>query len=378
MKNFLLVTNFCPFYRIKLYKILNDELKLKILFYSAGTEKYWEASNAQGEKEAQNIYLADDGANKLVILWRYVKVLFSSETKGVIQGFNGAAFIFLGYLIARLRGIPFGIWTGLWYHPRTTFHTLTRPLTDFIYRHADFAVVYGTHVKAYLVGRGMKADRIFIAQNTADNELYAKLPSEEEKKAFREKYNLAENEPALLYVGRFSAEKGPKELLKALSLVKGPPKLIMIGKGPEKEWCENFARENDLPVTFAGYVANEELYRYYNALPIVVIPSVDMPELKEAWSLTVNECMNQGCVVIATESVGAAAGGLVEDGKTGFIVPERNPEKMAAAIEKLVKDKELRETLSQNAKAKIATWDYDHMAEGFRKAVALMEEKLKK
>lgn len=378
MKNFLLVTNFCPFYRIKLYKILNDELKLKILFYSAGTEKYWEASNAQGKKEAQNIYLADDGANKLVILWRYVKVLFSSETKGIIQGFNGAAFIFLGYLIARLRGIPFGIWTGLWYHPRTFFHTLTRPLTDFIYRHADFAVVYGTHVKAYLVGRGMKADRIFIAQNTADNELYSKIPTDEEKLSFREKYGLAENEPALLYVGRFSAEKGPKELLKALSLVKDPPKLIMIGKGPEKEWCENFAKEKKLPVIFAGYVANEELYHYYNAIPIVVIPSVDMPELKEAWSLTVNECMNQGCVVVATESVGAAAGGLVEDGRTGFIVPERDPEKMAAAIEKLVKDKELRETLSQNAKAKIATWDYDHMAEGFRQAVTLMEEKLKK
>lgn len=378
MKNFLLVTNFCPFYRIKLYKILNDELKLRILFYSRGTEKYWEASNAQGKKEAQNIYLAEDGANKIVILWRYVKVLFSSETKGIIQGFNGAAFIFLGYLIARLRGIPFGIWTGLWYHPRTTFHTLTRPLTDFIYRHADFAVVYGTHVKAYLVGRGMKADRIFIAQNTADNELYSKIPTDEEKLSFREKYGLAENEPALLYVGRFSAEKGPKELLKALSLVKGPPKLIMIGKGPEKEWCENFAKEKNLPVTFAGYVANEELYHYYNAIPIVVIPSVDMPELKEAWSLTVNECMNQGCVVVATESVGAAAGGLVEDGRTGFIVPERDPEKMAAAIEKLVKDKELRETLSQNAKAKIATWDYDHMAEGFRQAVTLMEEKLKK
>lgn len=378
MKNFLLVTNFCPFYRIKLYKILMDELKLKILFYSAGTEKYWEASNAQGKKEAQNIYLADDGANKLVILWRYVKVLFSSETKGVIQGFNGAAFIFLGYLIARLRGIPFGIWTGLWYHPRTFFHTLTRPLTDFIYRHADFAVVYGTHVKAYLVGRGMKEELIFIAQNTADNELYAKMPTEEEKRSFREKYGLAENEPALLYVGRFSAEKGPKELLKALSLVKDPPKLIMIGKGPEKEWCENFAKEKNLPVIFAGYVANEELYHYYNAIPIVVIPSVDMPELKEAWSLTVNECMNQGCVVVATESVGAAAGGLVEDGRTGFIVPERDPEKMAAAIEKLLADKELRETFSKNARTKIASWDYDHMAEGFRQAVALMEEKLKK
>ena len=378
MKNFLLVTNFCPFYRIKLYKILNDELKLKILFFSAGTEKYWEASNAQGKKEAQNIYLADDGANKLVILWRYVKVLFSSETKGVIQGFNGAAFIFLGYLIARLRGIPFGIWTGLWYHPRTPFHTLTRPLTDFIYRHADFAVVYGTHVKAYLVGRGMKADKIFIAQNTADNELYSKIPEEEKIKAIKEKYGITDDDPKILFVGRFVEDKGLSDLLKALTMLPKNTQLLMIGKGPEKAKCEEFAKANGLKVNFADYVPNDELYLYYSLFDIVAVPSVTTATFKEPWGLVVNECMNQGCVVVATESVGAAAGGLVEDGRTGFIVPERDAEKMAAAIEKLIADKELRETLSKNAKTKIATWDYDHMAEGFRQAVALMEEKLKK
>ena len=378
MKNFLLVTNFCPFYRIKLFKILNDELKLKILFYSAGTEKYWEASNAQGKKEAQNIYLADDGANKFVIIWRYIKVLFSSETKGVIQGFNGAAFIFLGYLIARLRGIPFGIWTGLWYHPRTPFHTLTRPLTDFIYRHADFAVVYGTHVRAYLVGRGMKADKIFIAQNTADNELYSIIPEEEKIKAIKEKYGITDDDPKILFVGRLVEDKGLNDLLKALTMLPKNTQLLMIGKGPEKTKCEEFAKANDLKVNFADYVPNEELYLFYSLFDIVAVPSVTTATFKEPWGLVVNECMNQGCVVVATESVGAAAGGLVEDGKTGFIVPERDPEKMAAAIEKLIADKNLRETLSQNAKAKIATWDYDHMAEGFRQAVALMEEKLKK
>lgn len=378
MKNFLVVTNFCPFYRIKLYKILNDELKLKILFYSAGTEKYWESSNAQGEKEAANIYLADDGANKFVILWRYVKVLFNSETKGVIQGFNGAAFIFLGYLIARLRGIPFGIWTGLWYHPRTFFHSLTRPLVDFIYRHADFAIVYGTHVKAYLVSRGMKENKIFIAQNTADNELYAKTPEEEKIKAIREKYGINDADPKLLFVGRFVEDKGLDDLLKAMAMLPKNTQLLMIGKGPEKAKCEKFAKANDLKISFADYVPNDELYLYYSLFDIVVVPSITTATFKEPWGLVVNECMNQGCVVVATDSVGAAAGGLVEDGKTGFIVPERDPEKLAQAIKKLIEDKELRETLSRNAKNKIASWDYDKMAEGFREAVALMEEKLKK
>lgn len=377
MKNFLLVTNFCPFYRIKLYKILNDELKLKILFYSAGTEKYWESSNAQGEKKAENIYLADDGANKLTILWRYVKVLFSKDTQGIIQGFNGAAFIFLGYIIARLRGIPFGIWTGLWYHPRTPFHTATRPLTDFIYRHADFAVVYGTHIKAYLVSRGMKEDRIFIAQNTADNELYAKTPDADEIAELRLKFQLSQNKTTLLFIGRICEEKGVNDLLEALTLLKDPPRTIILGHGPEKEKYENFARENKLPVQFGDYVPNDKLYAYYAISDIVAVPSVTTKTFKEPWGLVVNECMNQGCVVIATDSVGAAAGGLVEDGKTGFIVPERDPIKLAKAIEKLVEDSALRTTLSQNAKTKIAGWTYDKMAEGFRQAVVLMEEKLK-
>lgn len=377
MKNFLLVTNFCPFYRIKLFKILNDELKLKILFYSAGTEKYWESSNAQGEKKAENIYLADDGASKLTIIWRYIKVLFSKETQGIIQGFNGAAFIFLGYIIARLRGIPFGIWTGLWYHPRTPFHAMTRPLTDFIYRHADFAIVYGTHVKAYLVSRGMRSDKIFIAQNTADNELYAKAPEEEKIKVIKEKYAINDNDPKLLFVGRFVEDKGLNDLLKALTMLPKNTQLLMIGKGPEKAKCEDFAKANDLKINFADYVPNEELYLYYSLFDIVVVPSVTTATFKEPWGLVVNECMNQGCVVVASDSVGAAAGGLVEDGKTGFIVPERDPIKLAQAIEKLIEDKELRETLSKNAKTKIAGWTYDKMAEGFRQAVALMEEKLK-
>ena len=151
----------------------------------------------------------------------------------------------------------------------------------------------------------------------------------------------------------------------------------MIGKGPEKAKCEDFAKANDLKISFADYVPNDELYLYYSLFDIVVVPSVTTATFKEPWGLVVNECMNQGCVVIATESVGAAAGGLVEDGKTGFIVPERDPQKMAAAIEKLISDSELLKTLSQNAKTKIAGWTYDKMAEGFRQAVALMEEKLK-
>ena len=42
---------------------------------------------------------------------------------------------------------------------------------------------------------------------------------------------------------------------------------------------------------------------------------------REPWGLVVNEAMNRGLAVIATDAVGAAAGGLVRDGSNGLVVP---------------------------------------------------------
>ncbi|MBK8935141.1 MAG: glycosyltransferase [Chloroflexi bacterium] len=52
--------------------------------------------------------------------------------------------------------------------------------------------------------------------------------------------------------------------------------------------------------------------------------------------MVINEAFNQGIPVITTEAVGAAAGGLVQDGVNGFIVPERDPIALAKQMTKLL------------------------------------------
>ena len=81
-----------------------------------------------------------------------------------------------------------------------------------------------------------------------------------------------------------------------------------------------------------GYVSPEEALTYYATADLFVLPSVTMPTGKEPWGLVVNEAMNQGLPVVATEAVGAAAGGLVQAGVNGFIVPERDSEALAQVI----------------------------------------------
>ena len=50
----------------------------------------------------------------------------------------------------------------------------------------------------------------------------------------------------------------------------------------------------------------------------------------EPWGLVVNEAMNQATAIIASDAVGAAAGGLVRDGRNGLIVPAGDAGALAA------------------------------------------------
>ena len=63
-----------------------------------------------------------------------------------------------------------------------------------------------------------------------------------------------------------------------------------------------------------------------------MLPSITTALDKEPWGLVVNEAMHAGLPVVATDAVGAAAGGLVRDGENGFVVPERDADALAAAV----------------------------------------------
>ncbi|RMG05185.1 MAG: glycosyltransferase [Acidobacteria bacterium] len=94
-----------------------------------------------------------------------------------------------------------------------------------------------------------------------------------------------------------------------------------------------------------------------------------MPYSKEPWGLVFNEAFNQGVPVIATDAVGAAAGGLARDGVNGLIVPERDSVALARTLQRILDDVDLRERMSQNARQIIAGWDNERMVQGFRQAI---------
>ena len=101
----------------------------------------------------------------------------------------------------------------------------------------------------------------------------------------------------------------------------------------------------------------------------LVLPSITTALDREPWGLVINEAMHAAVPVIATDAVGAAAGGLVRDGRNGFIVPERDPERLGAAIQRLVSDPALATRLGDQARNDVERFTHRAMADAFEAAI---------
>ena len=366
------VTNLCPHYRTKTFETLAKYCQMDYYFFSGGEEWYLWGGHRKRDGDFNYEYLPgiDLAGTRLsptlpVKLWRGNYDVF-------LKCINGRFALPITYAVARMRRKPFILWTGLWTNLRSPFHWMFFPLTRYVYRHADAIVVYGEHVKRYMIDQGVEAARVFIAAHAVDNSIYSRHVPDDEIKKLRAELNIGENDRVVLYVGRLEESKGLNYLVEAFaSIEQKDVVLLFVGEGSQTTLIQRTVSELGLAdrVRFVGYVAPENTVPYYALSYVSILPSVSMPQGKELWGLVVNEAMNQGVPVIATDVVGAAAGGLVQDGTNGLVVPERNGPALADALRKMIDSPVLRDQMSNHARQIIAGWDNENMVQGFRRAI---------
>ena len=150
----------------------------------------------------------------------------------------------------------------------------------------------------------------------------------------------------ILFVGRLIEWKGTKYLLEATKLL-DPEKfeLHIAGDGPERENLEKIAPKN---VIFHGYQTGKNLETLYQNADIFVLPSiVDDAGYTEGLGTVLLEATNFSVPMIGTNVGGIPD--IIKDGKTGILVPQKNPEAISEAVERLAKNPKLRETFVENA-----------------------------
>jgi glycosyltransferase involved in cell wall biosynthesis len=144
-----------------------------------------------------------------------------------------------------------------------------------------------------------------------------------------------EQVPNLLFVGRLDERKGLRYLLEALPLVlaQHPVRLRIVGKGILEREIKAQSRTLGLEheIDFLGFVSKEELADEYASCDIFVLPAiVDSKGDTEGLGIVMIEAMAHQKPVIAS-AVGGIAD-VIQSGKTGLLVPEKNPQELAKAI----------------------------------------------
>jgi glycosyltransferase involved in cell wall biosynthesis len=279
----------------------------------------------------------------------------SGRFRAVIAGISGRVALPAAYLGARRARVPFVLWATLWAHPRTPAHALSYVPMRAIYRGADAVATYGPHVSAYVRAKGARGP-VFEAPQSVDDAFWASPAAPDRRADFQ-----------ALFAGRLSREKGVCVLLRAWPLagLEAPSTaLVLVGDGPIRARAVAAGAAH-----LEGPLEPERLRNFYAGSDVVVVPSVPTRDFLEPWGLVVNEAFDQGVPVIATDAVGAAAGGLVQHERTGLVVPAGDERALADALRRLHGDPGLRERLGANAREAVRAHSHEAWAEGMSAAL---------
>jgi glycosyltransferase involved in cell wall biosynthesis len=228
-------------------------------------------------------------------------------------------------------------------------------------------VVSGKSSENYLIDLGMAKEKIFTAPDAVDVALFSRLAEAARQGSIP---NRSGSLPSryFLYVGRLVEEKGVFDLLEAYAQLdpnlRSQIGLVFAGDGIEQgTLAKRASKITPEIIQFLGFVHREQLPELYALADGFVFPTHSDP-----WGLVVNEAMACSLPIIVTSVAGCALD-LVQDGWNGFVVPPRDPSRLAAAMAQLAGDSGLRAEMGANSRKRSEAYSPAAWAEGMVTAV---------
>jgi glycosyltransferase involved in cell wall biosynthesis len=356
VKPVLFVTGHAPAYRVGAFARLHELEDVEFALFG-GRSTHAGAAFA-GELPFPHRYLRQRELAALAASGRHRAVVCST---------GGRVAPAASWLGARRARVPLILWASLWAHPRSPAHVLSYLPLQRLYRSADALVTYGPHVSAYVRARG--AHNVHVAPQSVDNDFWS--ASEIASPG-------VEGWPGsaglrFMFVGRPTPGKGLDVLLEAwrqARLAVGDAALVLVGVGHTARPARpDGAGGLDRGVLSLEPVRAVELRNLYAACDVLVVPSIPTRTFREPWGLVVNEAMNRAVPVIASDAVGAAAGGLVRDGETGLVVRAGDSAALAGAIGRLAADPGLRARFGRAGAEAVRAFSHDAWARAFSAAL---------
>jgi len=206
-------------------------------------------------------------------------------------------------------------------------------------------VANSEQVRQTLLDAGVPAERISIVNEGVE---IPELPSPVEREAARKKWQIADGEYLFGCAGAFVPEKGQRHLVEALGAIRGKfpqARLLLTGKGETLGEIKELVGRLNLRdiVILPGFQTH--MRDFYAGLDAFLFPSEF-----EGLGTALQTAMAYALPVVST--VRGALCEVVEDGRTA-IVAEPNPEQFAAAMERLLLDRQLQKKLGEAGREEI-------------------------
>jgi len=336
------------------------------MIHANGKEKKDEYKGAYFKKKEQgNVTVwrchVSEAYNKHFMgrLWGYFSFMFSSMYAGLFKAkgkfdvvivTSPPLFVgFSGYIISRLRGMPFVFEVrDLWPESAVDTGVLTNKFIiwlayrfeHFIYRRARLInVLTPAFYSALKEQKGVPENKLIQISNAADFTLSEKLLQNFDRFLFRKEHGL-DGKFVITYVGAHGVANYLEQILDAgLALADTNVLFLLIGQGMEKDRLIKLAKEKQVTnVRFLDSVPKQEVFRYILAseMGASVLKKVDT--FKTVYSNKTFDYMS--CKKPILMAIDGVSRKLVEDAQAGSYVEPENIEEYSRIIRQYLNDPE--------------------------------------
>ncbi|HSO25714.1 MAG TPA: glycosyltransferase family 4 protein [Methanobacteriaceae archaeon] len=245
----------------------------------------------------------------------------------------------IGLMTSMFTGVPFCVTL----HGSDVFllssNRVLRPIFKMILSHAIGVFVVSQAVREKVLEMGIPdlEKKIKITWNGVDTDKF----NPQNTGNLRKELEIESEVPIILFVGNLVAQKGVKHLLRAKKLMKEDAKVVIVGGGPLLQDLKGMAEYEGMEdVLFPG--PRSDVDRLIPDADVMVLPSIS-----ESFGIALLEGMASGKPVVATNVGGIPE--LVND-DVGIMVEPEDPVALAEALDKMIKNPEMREKMGKMAR----------------------------
>ena len=371
--------NTLPEYRIQWFNEIKRESKCDFLI-----------TNEKLNKKVYGIDIEYEKIKKLDCIFLSKGIKGYTELYSVVKKINNYDFVLLPPIdsfrefimanivlkICKNKKILTGYFWEKWEAPKE-LQPIIRKIKNFLLLNAAKTIFINTDI---VFAGGTKSRTYFIENGTAKNKIII-LPDVSEVPDceyvnIREKYNISNDKKIIMYFGRIIEQKGLDILIKAYSKLKNKNSyfLLIVGEGEFRQSCEELANKLKIKnICFAGRVNPAERKNYFEQCDLFVFPGTYRKGLVDVWGLTVNEALQCGKIIVATEGVGSAID-LIKNKVNGYVIKPQDEELLARTIEKAMNEISIEKMTTYNRK-KLEYYNYHNMGKIFLNEIERLKQR---